>query len=117
MHDMPTDHFIPRLQVEKTEKWNDWLGKIPYLRFPANWHVQVIPPFCGAMARFRVKTATMTEDSHVSVYLDCYEQLGCFDEPYWEIYPDEFGETARFAMNDVDGLLTAIGKALEAKDK
>lgn len=99
-----TDHM---LAVEGDMQWID---KIPFIQFPAEWRVQMIPPFAGAVVRFVVQKENNIK---VSVYLDCYEALGLFGEPHWEIYPGPSGENERFAMNDVDEMIEAIRKTKE----
>jgi len=84
-----------------------WINKIPYLRFNNNHEVRVIPPFAGATIRFNVRY----KDKAVSVYLDCYNNLGCMDEPYWEIYPYK-GDAFRCLLNETEKLLSAIDKEL-----
>ena len=115
--------FRTSIEVESAFKWREWATRIPYIKFPGSWEVQVIPPFTGAIARFCVRKPGMRD--RVSVYLDCYQMLGCFGpmpagEPHWEIYPDCEDETARFAMNDTGALVAAIAKSLsvlEAREK
>lgn len=97
-------------KAEKAFEWRKWCEKIPYIEFPSSWQVQVIPPFAGAVVRFCVRKPGMK--GRVSVYLDCYEMLGYFGEPHWEIYPDANDNNARFAMNDTYTLLEEIGKSL-----
>lgn len=92
-----------------------WAKKIPTIQFPADWRVGIIPPFGGAMIRFKVATNT---DRYISVYLDCYDNLGCVGEPYWEIYPYK-EDCKRFLMNEVDELIQGIKEAkeqIEAKE-
>lgn len=92
-------------EMEKEFEWRAWSQKIPFIPFPKGWEVQIIPPFCAAIVRFRVNTP---KRKGISVYLDGYEQLGHFGEPHWEVYPDVEGNNSRFAMNDIDGLLKCI---------
>lgn len=99
---------ISRYQIESDERWTDWMRSIPSLKFLPEWEVKVIPPFGGAMARFRVSHG----DKSISVYLDVYDCLGCMGEPYWEIYPYE-GDTFRCLMNETEELIEAIDKALK----
>ena len=80
-----------------------WQKEIPYIQFPADWQVQISPPFAGAVVRFRVKK----DKAEVSIYLDCYDRLGCYGEPYWEVYPHE-GDVYRCDMSDTESLLNAI---------
>ena len=92
----------------ESDKWR--LG-IPFLKFPENYEIKVIPPFAGAVVRFKVRF----NDREISVYLDCYDMLGFVNEPYWEIYPSTNGDVARFVMNDVKGLIDEIKNTLEPK--
>ena len=97
--------------VEKAFEYDKWHKKIPYIKFPASWAVQICPPFLGAMVRFRVRDIHGRE---VSVFLDCYEVLGRFGgEPYWEVYPVCDGDIARFAMRDTDALIAEIAKCFD----
>lgn len=84
-----------------------WVKEIPYLSFPADWQVKIIPGFAGAVIRFCVSKG----DKSVSVYLDCYGILGSVSKPYWEIYPyrDDVG---RFYMEETEELLKAIEESL-----
>ena len=85
--------------------------EIPFIPFEEGWIVQITPPFGGAVCRFRVKTS-IEQKEYVSVYLDCYDNLGYVGEPYWEIYPHE-GDCARVLMNDIGELLKVIGESLK----
>lgn len=100
--------FVSRCILEGNEKWREWVKEIPYIRFPSEWDVKIIPPFGGAMARFLIKTGT----KEISVYLDCHGSLGAFETPYWEVYPYN-DDTYRCHMNETDELIKAIGEALE----
>ncbi len=96
-----------------------WIEKIPYISFPSEWQVQVIPPFGGAIVRFRIKHPN---ENYVSVYLDGYDLLGIYYteengfEPYWEICPYE-DDVYRCKMNDTNELLEAIKYSLEVGKK
>ena len=114
-------NFTKRFDVEAAEHWMEWGSKIPAIKFPAEWAIQVIPPFVGAMVRFIVHF----EGTAVSVYLDCYDRLGCFGAPYWEIYCREGSikesrgpwrypmDDRRYPMDDIEGLLKGIKEMLE----
>lgn len=93
--------YFPRLDVENNERWKEWIDHIPYIKFPADWKVQIVPPFRGALIRFRVKHSS---DYVISVFLDVYDRLGYEDGPYWEVYPYQYG-FARFPLTDVEGML------------
>ena len=80
-----------------------WQKEIPYIQFPTDWQVQISPPFAGAVVRFIVKK----DKAEVSIYLDCYDNLGCYDAPYWEVYPHN-AELYRCDMSDTENLLNAI---------
>ena len=86
--------------------------EIPWLSFPDDWQIKIIPPFGGATIRFRVKRG----DKEVSVYLDFDDHLGSVGKPYWEIYPYA-DDTRRYNLDDTDGLLSGILAVLEGKDE
>lgn len=88
-------------------EWRKWVNQIPFIEFPAGWRVQVIPPFTGAVARFRVLLPESGDGDYISIYLDCYEELGFFGEPYWEVYPYQ-GDTGRCRMADTAKLIEMI---------
>lgn len=85
-----------------------WRKEIPYINFPNDWNVKIIPNFAGSVIRFLVKK----NDIEISVYLDCYDNIGCYGEPYWEIYPHE-DDVFRCDMKDTNTLIKAINEALK----
>lgn len=104
--------FMRRMQIERVESWRNWADKIPGLRFSPDWFVQVVPPFGGAIARFRVWSVNNPEKV-VSVYLDAFDRLGSMGKPYWELW--DGSEIERFELGEVEDLIKAIGVALESK--
>ena len=102
-------------KMRETFEWDKWRKEIPYINFPANFLVKITPPVTNAVIRFRVADKSAPEKGDISVYLDCYDALGYFGAPYWEIYPNKEGDTERYAMNDVDGLIDGLREALETK--
>lgn len=116
-----------RYHLEKNKSWTlhlmmlsldeqKWLKEIPFINFPNHFQVQMIPSN-GALIRFRVRQSTTPEKHAVSIYLDAYEALGIFGEPYWEIYPVENEECARCPMNDTNNLLKEIQNSLDWLEK
>lgn len=100
-------HFA-RIQVEHDQKWRDDVETLPWLQFPPNWQIQVIPPFADAVVRFRVR---LPSGKTKSVYLDSRCSLGYFNavgETYWEVYPVG-DDTGRCGLNDIEELLRLIG--------
>lgn len=95
-----------RWDVQDAEEWTRWLREIPTIQFPSYWFVRMSPPFNGAIVRFRV-SLDGDREHEASVYLDCYDRIGCFGAPYWEVYPygDDVG---RVAMTDVAGLMEML---------
>jgi len=89
-------------------EWDKWLKEIPSIEIPPNCRIRVIPPFGGAVVRFCV----ISEFGSVSVYLDCYEKLGCWEIPYWEIYPSADDDVERFAMEKTTELYDGIVRAI-----
>lgn len=98
-------------KMYKEFEWDKWLNEVPYIQFPKHFKVQITPPFTGAVVRFCVKHIE-DENTHVSVYLDCYNTLGCYGEPYWEIYPYSDGDTYRCGMNEIEDLIYRIDESL-----
>lgn len=109
-HQKSTHAMTFSLMIERVMCWQEWKKYIPSLKFDPSWEVTIIPPFSGAMIRFIVQKEN---SRRISVYLDCYDVLGSFGAPYWEIYPYENG-TYRVAMNDTEELMKSIGYALDA---
>lgn len=97
-------------EMEDSFEWGKWMNEIPFIPIYKDWEIKVIPPFCGAVVRFLVREPGGDD---ISVYLDCYDILGRFGSPYWEIYPAADGDVERYKMEDVDGLLDGLERALE----
>jgi len=97
-------------EYDRIMETREWMEKIPPIKFPSHWFIKITPPFAGAVIRFRV-SLTKDFEHDVSIYLDCYDSLGYFGEPYWEVYPHD-GDTYRCAMHDIDDLLKAISDGL-----
>jgi hypothetical protein len=91
--------------AEKILGYREWVDKVPFIEFPEGWAISVIPPFAGAMCRFRARV----NDKEYSVYLDCHDLLGGVGSPYWEAYPIQ-NDVARFDINDVNGLIKCISE-------
>lgn len=84
-----------------------WSREIPEIEFPGDWAIRIIPPFKGAIVRFRARLPHMGKEDSVSIYLDCYDTLGCYGSPYWEVYPYR-GDVERCDMMDIEELLRMI---------
>lgn len=96
--------------IEKYEQIMEhmkWMEEIPYISFPFDWEIKITPPNVGAVVRFRVKKG----DAEVSIYLDCYDNLGYYGSPYWEVYPYK-EDVFRCDMLDTESLLRAIGESI-----
>ena len=97
-----------RYLIEDKQGWRKEISSIPFIQFPSNWKIQIIPPFGDAVVRFRVKLPSGKEKS---IYLDSRESLGVYGdplEPYWEVYPHH-GDVVRCGINEVEKLLEYIG--------
>lgn len=103
------DDALLLMKVEQKFEYSKWIKEIPFLQFKPEWKVKIIPPSGGAIVRFLVEW----EGKQVSVYLDCYDRLGVFGEPYWEMYL--YDNTFRCAMNDTTQLIGAITLAFGNK--
>jgi hypothetical protein len=98
------------VSAEMSRLHREYAEQIPFISFPSDLKVKIIPPFGGAVVRFLVAKG----ENEVSVYLDCESNLvtyGAYNKPYWEIYPYQ-GDTFRCAIDEVDVLIKHIEKAL-----
>jgi hypothetical protein len=107
-----TDKWAISSDAEKAFEWRKWCEQIPDVKFPKDWNVQLMPPFAGAIVRFVAKK----KNKRVSVYLDCYDMLGCFGEPHWEAYPIK-DNNVRWPMADWKKMFTAINRELNKPDE
>jgi hypothetical protein len=99
--------------MEEIEKWREWSVKIPAIALKPGWKIKVVPPFSGAISRFRIIDS---DGDEVSIYLDCFDRLGCFGEPYWEVYPYQ-DDVGRCMMADTDELVRMIEVGLIQQKK
>jgi hypothetical protein len=106
------DIFKARALMESTYEWHKWVKEIPYLNVPDGYLIKAIPPFGGTIIRYIVTDAEKTKS--VSVYLDCYDELGIVGQPYWELYPAADGDTHRCLLNETDELLEKIVESIQA---
>ena len=83
--------LLKRAEVENAFEWQKWKDKIPFLVFDKEWEVKAVPPYMGAVIRYKIRH--IDNPSYlVSVFLDGYNLLGggSQSEPYWEVYPFPF---------------------------
>lgn len=107
------DLTMMRYKIEEQQSWREETKSIPFIQFPSDWKVQIIPPFGDAIVRFRVE---IEEGVHRSIYLDGRNSLGYWgDGYYWEVYPYR-GDTGRCDMEDISELLRMIGDTQEEED-
>lgn len=97
-------------EVEQEFEWKKWATNIPWIKFDRNWKVKVIPPLLTGIVRYIIGHKK-NHNATVSVYLDCYDLAGFFNEPYWEVYPYQ-QDLFRCKMNDTGKLLKAIRKSM-----
>lgn len=95
-----------RSKLEADEGWRNKVKEIPFLQFPPNCEVQIIPPFGGALARFIIRK--QGSDKSISVYFDYFSRLGCMDRPYWELYPNVNDDTSRYYLGEEAELMEEI---------
>ena len=104
------DLMIP-YEYDRYMETREKLDIIPFIKFPEDWEIQVIPPFGGATVRFRVRKGKAI----VSIFLDCYEKLAVMGAPYWEVYPHD-GDIFRCEMNSIHKLLLAIHQSISQQN-
>lgn len=99
--------------LETAHEWRKWIDLIPFINWPEEWEVKAIPPFGGAIVRYQVRLKG--DDEHVaSIYLDCYDELGYYGKPYWEVCP--VGEdVGRCDMADIKRLFELIETSLNER--
>ena len=105
---MNYEDYIKVYELERILEYRKWEKEIPFLQFDQDWEVKIIPHFGGVIARFLVKKG----EAKVSIYLDCYDRLGCVGEPYWEVYPYD-DDVYRCSINEANLLLNAISRSLK----
>jgi len=112
----PVEHDVCKhlkvCEYDSLMKTRERAVEIPFLSFPNDWEVKIIPPFGGAAIRFIVKK----RDYKASIYLDFDDMLGCHGSPYWEVYPVD-GDTERVDKDNVEGLMQAIRNSLASQEK
>ena len=109
------DLTMTRHRIENEQKWREEIKHIPFIQFPSDWKVQIIPPFADAIVRFRVQIAG---GETRSIYLDGRNSLGYWGKVgnyYWEVYPYR-GDVGRCDMEEIPELLRMIGDTQEAED-
>lgn len=107
-----------RRLLEEEYEYRKWAKDIPFIQLPDGYQFKPIANFGGSVVRF---LASKDGERSVSIYLDCYEELGLLsfdDEPisYWEMYPTQDGDVFRCRMEETDKLVKAIVDALERGD-
>jgi hypothetical protein len=113
--DMDMDIRMDLLKLGDGLEWGKWRTSIPCFNFPADWYVRIIPPFANGIIRFLVDDNQKMNDP-ISIYLDCYDFLGCENSPYWEAYPIE-GNTYRCLMENAEELIQVIDKELKRRSR
>lgn len=111
MRTLPYEKTRALYDVAETFEWRKWQAEIPFIPLKPDWIFRPVPPFGVGVVRFGVRHKDH-DKSHVSIYLDCYDQAGCVGQPYWEIYPID-GDCARYMMNEVDDLVKGIQQSLD----
>ena len=107
---MKVDEVMERYKIEQMQKWREEIDTMPWITFPADWKIQIIPPFGDAVVRFRVE---LPSGAHRSVYLDSRCSLGYMTDvdghpiPYWEVYPHQ-GDVGRCNKENIAELLAMI---------
>lgn len=118
MNPLDADDILARCNYERSMQFREYIDKMPFLNFPPKWEVSIIPPFAGAMVRFRARLKGHGKTGPwVSVYFDAHENLGYCGGPHWEIYPNKDGESERFLLGEEKQMLEAIGISLSRQSR
>ena len=102
------DKYRLSREIEREFEYQKWSQEMPEIKLPDGWGFVPIPPFTGAVCRFRI----IAEGVSFSVYLDCYDIMGCYGEPYWEVYEID-GDTFRCDMDKPEEMIDAIKRELK----
>lgn len=100
---------IDRFAIEHAQGWRDEIPLIPFIQFPQDWLVKIIPPFGDAVVRFEVK---LPSGKTKSIYLDSRDSLGIVGHSYWEVHPYQ-GDCGRCDIREVAELLAMIADESE----
>lgn len=104
---MDLERSLRRSNIDQEYDYRGWANKMPSLKFNPTWGVTIMPPFGGAIVRFRVEK----NNKSVSVYFDAFDELASVGSPYWEIYPYE-DDVERFLFGEEDKMLDCIKEVL-----
>ncbi len=112
MSDKDMERYVLGSKIGVVFEWSKWQSEIPYLPIEklSAYNLRAIPPFANAIVRYNLTNPK--NDNFCSVYLDCYDLLGIYGRPYWEVYPID-NDIFRCDMNDVDSLIGAIIESLD----
>lgn len=102
-----TEDWKTIVSYDEIQEHHKWDNEIPAIQFKSEWKVKIIPPFGGAVSRFRV----IFGNASVSVYLDCYDRLAIVGSPYWEVYPYE-DDVYRVGIGDTQTLVDIIQQSI-----
>jgi hypothetical protein len=105
------ENYMKRLDADAMDDFLGWSKRMPFLDFRDEWQIKMIPPFGGAIVRFGVRERGCESD-FVSIYLDCYDRIGLYGEPYLEVYPHD-DDVFRCAMLDTESLIKAISESVK----
>lgn len=106
---------VSRCTVEQALEFRRWALEVPFFEIPKGIEISPIPPFGGAVARFRARLVGEKDPNNAcSIYLDCYDQLGYMGgKPYWEVYGPHDDEPNRCMINETKRLVNLIQASLK----
>lgn len=88
-----------RINVEYQEKWREVADHIPFVDIRQGYSIQIVPPFGGAMIRFRIRHKQSL--SEYSVYYDTQDALGIVGKAYYEVYPIDGDVFRSFHLEEI----------------
>jgi hypothetical protein len=99
-----------RKEVEAEQGWVEEADTIPFIQFPADWQIKIMPPYYDVVIRYKIKLPSGVVKS---VFLDSRCSLSDhFDQngrplSYWEVFPvgKKYGQCGKL---DVDMLIKLI---------
>lgn len=104
------------IKYPNCEERTIWLNKLPEIKFPDDYNIKLIPPCTPAIIQFHI-TLKKNKNCLTSIFLDCYELMGVYYSPYWEIHPFIEGSIRRCGIYNTKKLLELIDQSLKEQIK
>jgi len=78
--------------------------EIDFYETKKNWEIQIIPPNEGPIVRFRIHQ----DNAEVNIYLDCYNLLKYYGNPYGDVFRYDIMQALLKAITESDACIIKI---------